>query len=258
MRKNFLFLAALLILGLYSWCWADTWRHTSSTHFIIYYKDAPENFLNELIEKAEGYYDKIADDLGFRRFNFWLWDDRAKIYIYDNAEDYQQATGNPAWSSGGSYPGQKIIHTFPYAKKFFEVTLPHEMGHIIFREFVGFDNNAIPIWLDEGVASYGQPLKFLEAKAMVEEARINDRLMSLQELSKSDPQLMNDPYAVSLFYAQSFSIVDYLVRKGGRDTFILFCQYLRDKKNLEKALSSSYNFSSLSELDEDWHRHLGK
>jgi hypothetical protein len=256
MKKYILLLVTVLVFGFCCQARAEPWKNTTSTHFIIYYKNAPEDFLNELIEKAEGYYDKIADDLGFRRFDFWLWDNRAKIYIYDNAQDYQQVTGHPAWSSGCAYPRQKIIHTFPYAKKFFDVVLPHEMGHIIFREFVGFDNSAIPIWLDEGVASYEQPLKFSEAQALVKEARDNNRLMSLQELFKSDPQLMSDTYRVSLFYAQSVSIVDYLVKKLGQDTFVSFCQQLRDKNDFEKALSSNYNLSNISELDEDWRRYL--
>jgi hypothetical protein len=256
MKKHLFVLVAVLIFGFCSRSWAETWKNTTSTHFVIYYKNAPDNFLNELIEKAEGYYDKIADDLGFRRFDFWLWDNRAKIYIYDNTQDYQQATGYPSWSSGCAQPRQKVIHTFPYAKKFFDVILPHEMGHIIFREFVGFDNSAIPIWLDEGVASYEQPLRSADAETMIKEARDKDRFMSLKELSKADPQLMTDPYRVSLFYAESVSVVDYLVKKLGKDTFVLFCQHLRDKKDLEKALLSSYNLAGILELDEEWQRGL--
>ena len=258
MKKCVLFLMIIVIAGLYGRCWADPWKNTNSTHFIIYYKNAPDDFVNEVMDKSEGYYDKIADDLGFRRFDFWLWDNRAKIYIYDNSQDYQQATGQPSWSSGCAYPKQKIIHTFPYAKKFFDTILPHEMGHIIFREFVGFDNSAIPVWLDEGVACYAQPSQFSQANEIIKEGMQNNRFISLKGLSKLEPQSMVDPYLVSLFYAESVSIVDYLVKKSGQDTFILFCQLLRDKKDLEKALSSSYNFSGISELDQEWQRHLSK
>ena len=54
-------------------------------------------------------YDKIADDLGFRRFDFWLWDKRAKIYIYDDVRSYQAATNQPSWSSGCAIIKDKII-----------------------------------------------------------------------------------------------------------------------------------------------------
>jgi hypothetical protein len=74
---------------------SDEWKQEKSTHFIVCYKNAPEQFIKNLTDRAEEYYNKIADDLGFRRFNFWLWDNRAKIYIHDNKEAYQAATGQP-------------------------------------------------------------------------------------------------------------------------------------------------------------------
>ena len=120
----------------------ENWNTSKSSHFIVSFKNAPEKFIEELIDQAEGYYDKIADNLGFTRFNFWLWDNRAKIYIYDNAEDYRASTKQPAWSVGSARVQEKLIYSFPYAQGFFETVLPHELGHIIFREFVGSDNPA--------------------------------------------------------------------------------------------------------------------
>ena len=232
-----------------------TWNTAKSTHFIVYYKNASEKFVNELIDKAEGYYDKIADDLGFRRYNFWLWDDRAKIYIHDNASDYQQATGLPEWSSGCAYAAQKTIYTFPYARDFFDTVLPHEMGHIIFREFVGFGNKAIPIWLDEGVASYEQEVRFAMGP-FIKSARHDGRFIPLTQLSRLNPQAMPDANMVYLFYAESVNIVDYLIKKFGKEIFITFCQDLRDEKDFRHALSKNYPFRDIGELGEVWARQL--
>ena len=101
----------------------DDWSVANSRHFIVYYKNAPRDFIEQLIEKSEYYYDKIADDLGFRRYDFWLWDNRAKIYIHDDAKAYQAATNQPGWSSGCAIIKEKVIHTFPYAKGLFDTTL---------------------------------------------------------------------------------------------------------------------------------------
>jgi hypothetical protein len=236
---------------------ADTWNITKSTHFIVYYKNAPDRFLDELIDKAENYYDKIADNLGFRRFDFWLWDNRAKIYIYDNAKDYQVATGEPSWSSGCAYPGQKMIQSFPYAKDFFETTLPHEMGHIIFREFVGFNNPAVPVWLDEGVASYQQDLRF-SAAGIIKDALENNRIIPLTKLSGISLHSTTNTATVDLFYAQAVSVVDFLINEFGQDRFVLFCQTLRDKKNLDKALIAAYSFENIEELDKAWKRYISR
>jgi hypothetical protein len=254
MRKCILGLLIFFISG--NFVFAENWNTAKSTHFIIYYKNAPPGFLEELIDKSENYYNKIADNLGFRRYNFWLWDNRARIYIYDDAKDYQAATGEPLWSSGCAYPREKVIRTFPYAKKFFDIILPHEMGHIIFREFVGFDNPAVPPWLDEGVASYQQDLASPAANLTIKGALRENRLTPLNKLSAIKPQSMTDSGTVNLFYAQAVSVVDYLMKKFGQDRFIVFCQALRDKKDLAKALILAYSFNNIEELDEAWRRHL--
>jgi len=234
------------------------WNTEKSTHFIVYYKNAPEDFIKQTIDKSEDYYNKIADNLGFIRFNFWLWDERAKIYIYDDLADYQSATGEPNWSYGSSMANAKtkIIRAFPHAQRFFENILPHEMGHIIFREFVGFKNPAIPIWLDEGVASYQEESRLLTANKVIKKALGENKFYNLQELANTNPHLMLDTESVNLFYAESLSLVDYLIREFGRDKFVLFCQNLRDKNNMDRAIASSYSFANTQELDQSWQKYV--
>lgn len=255
--KRLIFIASIFFLPLtIVLAKTDDWNITKSTHFIVHYKNAQEDFLERLIERAEDYYNEIADDLGFRRFDFWLWDKRAKIYIYDDAQEYQAATGQPSWSAGCALVNEKIIKTFPYAQGFFDTILPHEMGHIIFREFVGFYNYAVPIWLDEGVASYQENLRRAIANRIVKEAMEENSFIDLEKLSNFSPQSFRDSRLVSLFYAESLSIIDFLIKEFGSDNFVLFCQNLRDKKNLEAALRSTYPFSNIKELDRTWQRYL--
>jgi hypothetical protein len=235
---------------------ANQWRLAKSNHFIVYYKEASESFINRTIEKAEGYYDQIADDLGFRRYDFWLWDKRAKIYIYDNLKDYQTDTDQPSWSSGIVSPKDKIIKTFLDAQGFFDRTLPHEMGHIIFREFVGFDNHAIPLWLDEGVASLGERQRYSTFQIIVKQAIKKGKFIQMEELTSLNPQQMLDDASVNLFYAESISIVDYLLKEFGRDRFVFFCQNLRDKRNLNEALSYAYSFRGTEDLGRSWREYL--
>jgi len=255
------FILILIIVSLFlpiALAQTQDWHTTKSTHFVVYYKNAPEGFLKRLIERAENHYDKIADDLGFRRFNFWLWDNRAKIYIYDDAQDYQAATGQPSWSAGCARVKDKIIYTFPYAQGFFGAILPHEMGHIIFREFVGFDNYAVPLWLDEGVASYQEIIKFSMANKLVREAIDNGNFISVEKLSSFNPQLIQDKTLVNLFYAEAVSIIVFLIKEFGQDDFVYFCQNLRDKKNLEMAMASTYPFKNIQELEQAWRKYLRK
>ena len=232
------------------------WFNESSEHFIIYYKSTPDLFITKVIDSAEYCYDQIADELGFRRFDFWLWDNRAKIYVYDTAAEYQQVTGLPSWSQGAAFPKDKIIHTFPAKQGFFDNILPHEMSHIIFREFVGFNNYAVPLWLDEGVACYHDKQARAQSRKIVQDAMKKEILISPENLANINPLVMTNKSEVNLFYSESLSLIDYLISEFGRDSFVLFCQGLRDKKDLEAALSYAYPFNSLADLEEAWRHYL--
>jgi hypothetical protein len=232
------------------------WQDYKSTHFIIYYKNAKDNFVCHVADEAERYYDRIADGLGFRRYNFWLWSDRAKIYLYDDAQSYHAATKEPEWSSGFASLKAKTICTFCEAGSFLDTVLPHEMGHIIFREFVGFDNYCIPHWLDEGVASFQENIKWRTADAVVKQAKKENKFIGFKDLSKLDPHSIKDTVSVEIFYAESLSIVNFLVQRFGKDQFSEFCQALNKFNDLDKALAHAYDFRNAQELDEAWERYL--
>ena len=258
MRKIiFLFFWVFLFLSSLSANDQDKWQVFKSTHFLIYYNNAPESFISKISDKSEEYYNKIAEDLGFSRLDFWIWDDRAKIYIYDNAGDYHRDTGEPLWSQGATLPGHKVIYAFVDAKNFLETTLPHEIGHIIFREFVGFNNRAIPLWLEEGVASYQEKSRHAFANQVIRAAMVNNEFIDLRELSLSQTYPRGGSIdSVGLFYAESFSVIDFLIKKFSRDSFVSFCRYLRDRRDLDSTLSLNYNFTNLAELDQAWQRYI--
>lgn len=255
--KRFLLIAAVSFLSAASlFAESDKWHISKSSHFIIYYKNTSEDFIDRLIDKAEDYYTNITDDLGFRRYDFWLWDNRAKIYVYDDAESYRAQTGQPKWSSGCVYIKDKTIHTFSSAEQFFNSMLPHEMGHIIFREFVGFDNPAVPIWLDEGVASYQERARFAASDEILRKAIQDGAFINLEALGRFNPHLAGDTRAVNLFYTEAVGVVHYLIKEFGKDNFVFFCQGLRDKRNFSQALDYAYPFRDTLELDKAFMRYL--
>lgn len=257
MKKILLFLALFLFCLPSLWAQEAKWNISKSTHFIVHYKNAPEDFIDDLIENSERYYDAIADTLGFRRYDFWLWEKRANIYIYDDAKDYQAGTGQPAWSGGCANGRKKEIITYPYAKDFLETILPHEMSHIIFREFVGFDNYAVPLWLDEGVASYQESMKRQYAAHVVKEAIKQGTFIEFDRLSSVNPRSLGTKQ-VGIFYAESLTIIDFLIKEYGSDSFVTFCQNLRDKQDLSASIRSTYSFNNIGEMGQAWEKFMEK
>ena len=232
------------------------WNVKKSTHFIIYYKNADEKFVSQTIDKAEEYYKSIAEDLGFTRYDFWLWDKRAKIYIYNDAQDYQESTGKPSWSGGVAYSHEKVIETYPWAQGFFQSLLPHELGHIIFREFVGPQTNA-PVWLDEGVAMYQEKLRRSNIKSKLLQAIEEKKLIPLNKLSELNIFFVNDRETVELYYTEAISVIDYLIRKFGKGDFVELCQALKERKPFDQAINDAYKvFKNLEELNKGWLRYI--
>lgn len=257
MSKYILYLLTFICVQFPAAVQAEDWNLSKSTHFVVYYRNAPQEFIEEVKDKAEAYYQGITRDLGFLRFDFWLWDNRASIYIYDNAEEYQRGTGQPAWSAGAAMPRDKVIYAFLTEDGFFDRTLPHEMGHIIFREFVGFSNPAVPLWLDEGVAEYQESMRKGGINEFLKAAYDQGRIIPLNDLENIDPHRLSDTGMIKLFYAESVSVINYLIRHFGKDDFVFFCQSLRDRRDMERALSYAYSLKNTRELEDGWRREQG-
>lgn len=245
-------------VGMPSAVHGEEWQEYKSPHFFIYYKKAPQDFIESVEEMAGYYYNEIADNLGFRRYKGWNFDERAKIYIYDNADDYVQSARQAGWSHGAASVRQKVIRTFPAAHGFFDSTLPHELGHIIFREFVGFEAQ-VPIWFEEGVAMYQEKARRWGAHQTVRTALKEGRFMPLKELAQLKLFHDTDKKIVNLFYAESASIILYLINELGRHRFVRLCRQLKEGGPFEWALESVYmRFKNVDQLNDTWVKFLQK
>jgi len=183
----------------------NEWKEYKKQHFIIYYKDAPKDFVNTVEEAAEEYYSQISRNLGFTRYKGWSWDDRARIYIYDDSEHYVESGKRAQWSHGVASPKDKVIRTYPSAHGFFDSTLPHELGHIIFREFIGF-RARIPAWFEEGVAMRQEKAKRWGAERAVRQSIKDGSFIPLEELTQLRLYKNSNTQLVQLFYAESARI----------------------------------------------------
>jgi len=233
---------------------APKWEELKGDHFIIYFTGDEAKFAAQVLKAAEKYYKRISKDLGYQRYsNFWQWDNRVKIYAYPNQKSFVQATGAKEWSHGLANYTDKEIFSYVWEDGFVDSLLPHEITHLMFRDYVGFEGE-IPLWLDEGVAQW-QELEKRRYARQVMKAIIKDRkALSIDRLTGLDVRQVSDPKTVGIFYVQAVSLVDFLVEKYGSKSFIIFCRQLRDGKTLNDALRFSYPTSmrNLTEMEEKW------
>ncbi|MCD6459237.1 hypothetical protein J7L67_01045 [bacterium] len=225
-----------------------------SGHFIVKYK-VDNHFAADVIKRAEKYYYSIENDLGLSRFSgFWTWENRCIIMIYASQDEYLEKSGLPKWSGGGVDYSKRIMYTFPWSDKFLNIVLPHELTHIIFREYVK-GNKKIPLWLDEGIAQYQERKGIGQTEKILRHAVRNNAYMPLEEFNQV--YSLGDEHEtgiVRIFYAQSESIVRFMIKKYGSQKFGQFVKQLKAGKTVEDALKFSYpqSIDSLDNLEKKW------
>lgn len=231
------------------------WREEKSEHFIVAYQNVPASFVQDVIEAAEDHYRDTITTLGFTRYKGWTWDKRVRIVIYDSKDTYARSS-HYGWSSGQVNPATKEIVTFPSESGFFDSLLPHELGHIIFREGVGFNDN-IPLWLEEGVAMYQERSRRLGADAGVRSLIAEGTYIPLADLDRMGLSSTTDPATVHAFYTEAASLVGFLMNKYEVYRFARLCRDLRDGERFEWSLKKAYmEFPDLATLERAWRRYL--
>ena len=261
-RRHFLRLLVLgSVWGSVSRVHAETWREENSQRFrVLYVQDAA--FAAAVATWAERYYTEITLELGLthvvqRNQVPWLWEQRCRIYLYPSREAYVQATGAPGWSGGMVRYRERIVYSFSGAPSFLEKTLPHELAHILFREYVGFDNPRVPRWLDEGVAQYAEMGRREEALDVMRQGLAEGAYLPLAQLSRLP--VNHTPGGVArVFYLQAVTLVYFFLQQYGSRRFLDFCGNLRDGYPVERALSfaTSGSLQSLGALEDAWRQFL--
>ena len=241
-------------------CFSETikWEETKSRHFIISHVDQ-STFAREVSEAAEKHYSTIADSLGIQRFNdYWLWDKRAKIYLYPDRQAYLKATKAPRWSSGKADYASRTIYSYGNSSGFINGLLPHELTHLLFREFTK-NEASVPLWIHEGIAQWHEkdkPPNNYELRILSD----NGLLTPLNKLNQLDIRKSKSHNQARKFYAQSYSLTSYLIDEYGMEKFKALCRALRDGKKVEEALLFTYStsFSSIEEFEQGWLESLKK
>ncbi len=252
-HKIFLLVFVLIVFASFDNIVAEDWKIYKSDHFSVYY-EGNLGFAQRVGYKAEEYYKRIDRNIGFTRFGkFWTFDKRCKIYIYANKKNYLENNDIPSWSAGFANYKKREIVSYKESINFLTSLLPHEMTHLILADYIG---NNIPLWFNEGLAvNMELTSKSRYINVIKKELEKGKNLSIYEVLDKTN--YPEDKEKVLLFYSVSYSLVDFL-RSKGQYRFTNLCRALRDGRNFEDALKTSYqfDFGSLDKLDKKWQEHI--
>ena len=81
-----------------------------------------------------------------------------------------------------------------------------------------------------------------------------EKYIKLSDLNKLTPQELKDKPRdyVGIFYVESFSIIEFLVKKWPKYKLSNFFKLLKDGYAVNEALCKVYNIRNLDELEERW------
>jgi Peptidase MA superfamily len=258
-RINFILCAGLLLFPYTSFADdnPDTWQLMKGQDFNIYYRaTVPDDFVQTTMDTAEEELKRVTDNLGITDNPSWGGGRQIKVYIYGDRDDFVKNGGQAGWSHGAAFAKAKTIKLYPDASGFFDTLLPHELGHIIFRDDIGFTAD-IPLWFEEGVAIYQEKAKRWGANDAVKEAIENGQFIPLTQLSGVRLYKNTKGQVVDLFYSESASVVYYLITELGEQEFYMLCNELRNNTPFEEALHKVYlRFKTTDDLNQAWTGYL--
>jgi hypothetical protein len=234
----------------------EEWQVVKSKHFLVYHQSNAE-LATAVAREAEDLYVRICRDIGYTKFDdFWLWNDRAKITIYPSHAAFTAATQSPHWAGGRADAKTREIATFAGHASFLDTVLPHELTHLIFREFLGFAD--VPLWLSEGVAQWEETARRDTYVRAARRLARYGRLTPIARLTALTYRDLEDRAAARIVYAQAASLVGFLIGEHGSARFNRFCRQLRDGKSIDDALRFTYprSLPNIGALETAWRRYL--
>ncbi|MDR2344884.1 MAG: hypothetical protein LBE18_02355 [Planctomycetaceae bacterium] len=133
-------------------------------------------------------------------------------------------------------------------KRILDSVLPHEISHTIFATYF---KTPIPRWLDEGAATcvehhsekenYRQMILYFLQKDVRKCLPFN-RMTTLKEY----------PEDILPFYAQGYSVAEYLITVGGHQLLIKFAGTAIETGDWNFALNKHYGIANLGELQKNY------
>jgi len=223
------------------------WRSLESTDLTLYWYAGDDDFAATLMDICEEAIEALAADVGTRV------ERHIKVYIYASADDLRRAMVYPQeWTGGVAFTEYGIIAIGigPADLEWGRRALRHELTHLVVHAATFSPFGHLPTWLDEGLAMHNEGEEGVSAtfEAILADAVENDRLLTLRTLSGP---FSADPSNAYLSYAESHSIVEYLLDEYGSEKMHELLMTFKAGATIDHALESVYGVG-LDRLNADW------
>lgn len=228
------------------------WNTRASGPVTLFWYSGNDAFADDIIGTANRTIDRMRDRFGV------VGDRPIRIMIYGDDGDFARSLppNSAEWIGGQAYPGLNLIFAVvePGAGAQREVRrmIPHEVSHLMLNQATWNPYNSPPNWLDEGLAVLLQETTETRFEELLERAVRDGRLIPVRALNSSFPL---DPDQALLSYAESWSIVSFIVEQYGDAAMADLIAAFRDDASYDEAAQRALGIS-IDELDAQWKQSL--
>jgi len=226
------------------------WNTLSDANVSLYWYTGSQSFGSQLMNAAQGGLDKLSDDTGAHL------EKPVKIYIYGNTDELRDSLVYPSeWTGGVAFVeyGIVAIGIAPENLDWGKRAMVHELAHLVTYQMTNSPYGDIPTWLEEGLSMYAEGDLEERFQSVLTSAISGGTLISVQSLCSSFPA---DPAGAHLAYAESYSIVDFLIQTYGRDKMFELLNIFKEGSSYDDALMEVYSFNT-NGLEADWLKYIG-
>jgi hypothetical protein len=212
------------------------WDSLTEGKVTIYWYEGGQSFAQEIMTVAQLALTRLTEDTGA------YLEKPVKIYIYADSQDLRGAMIYPQeWTGGVAFTRFGIIAIGIAPDDLFwgEKAIAHELTHLVIHQMTLNPYGDLPTWLDEGLAMYTEGVLLPEYAAYLNRAIVEDSLISVRSLSSPFSAYAEDAV---LSYAQSYSLVEFLISNYGRDKMLELLNIFRQGSTYDGALEQVYGF----------------
>ena len=231
-----------------------TWQSLTSTlpgggELTLFWYQGSESFARALVNACQEGLARLTQDIG-------TYPGRTiKIYVYASTSDLQGAMIFPQeWSGGVAFTEFSVIAIGipPSELNWGKKALVHELAHLVVHQVTFSPYERLPVWLDEGLAMHSEGELDPALRSYLEKAISEDELISVRSLCSPFSAYSEK---ARLSYAQSYSLVEYLLDNYGQDKMLDLLTLLEQGNTYDEALMAVYGFD-IDGLDARWRASL--
>ncbi len=230
------------------------WQVLETSNFRVHFTD----------ENMGGQAADLAEATRIELYRTWFgklpesnWSPKCDIFIHDSTDEYTRVTrqgpGSPGHSQTGIDRGRinsRRIDLRRDGPDLIRAVLPHEITHVVLAD--RFSAKPMPRWADEGVAVLTEPVEKKNAHLRnLGDISRQGRLFTARQLMTMGDYPPGNQWPA--FYAESVSLVEFLVSRGGTGKFIEFMERSQ-QTGYEAELKRVYGLAGFDELDRAWSR----